>query len=256
MIRAITVCVEYHDILAHTLPRMLSVMDHVTVVTSLSDFKTERLVKEARASGQRVHLHQTEVFYLQGCAFNKGRAINEAMEAMNLRGWMAVIDADTCLPRDFHQRLTGLDESCLYSARRRMAPISHLDHWAVRSDEWESYPINPDHEHGGWLQIFHASFMSGPPWYPTVWRHAGGCDSGFMLKWKRAKRRWLDGEVLHIGEDGTNWFGRVSAMADGQDPDASGERSEAMKAMLARREAIGKRAFSEERTDGAASARS
>lgn len=257
MIRAVTVCVEYDDILAFTLPRMLQVFDHVTVVTSRDDLGTFGVVEALRTNGAKAHLHQTDAFYLDGCAFNKGRAIEEAFSKMNRVGWLAVIDADIAVPLNLFDR-PPLDECSLYSTRRRHAPLERLSDWGD-DDDWRKFPMIPDGEHGGWLQVFHARAAGDAPWYPTMWKHAGGCDSGFMLKWPRNRRCWLGRDVLHFGDEGVNWHGRITERADGRPvggPFTLPKRKEALAAFKQNRESKGKRAYADERLDGETRVRS
>lgn len=255
MIRAVTVCVDYGDLLKRTLPQMLRVFDHVTVVTHYSDVETQAIVRILRGEGERVHAHLTDAFYHDECEFNKGRAIEEAFSRMKRVGWFAVVDADVAVPDYVKPNLTGLDETCLYSARRRRAEVDDFD---AKWGDWADCPLMNDTEHGGWLQVFHANAAGDAPWYPTVWKHAGGCDSGFMLKWPRGKRRWLPCDVIHYGDDGVNWHGRVTQRADGAapcDPKEMARRYQLTDNRRHQRDVLGKQAFANERLDGIARVR-
>ena len=146
------------------------------------------------------------------------------------------------------------DPQKLYSMPRRMAPLVDLPaegFWSNAAD----YQFHGDMEHGGWLQIFHAQAdaLLQRPWYPTVWEHAGGCDSGFALKWPRHRREWLTGDgVIHIGPAGENWCGRVTDRVDDGAREAgyvTEIRKMEMRDLKERRERLGKNAFALERLD-------
>lgn len=64
--KAITVCVDYSDILSLTLPYNKHFIEEIMVVTSMKDQKT---VDVALEHGARVH--QTDTFYRRNAHFNK-----------------------------------------------------------------------------------------------------------------------------------------------------------------------------------------
>jgi len=218
--RAITVCVEYDDLLRLTLPRLLSHFDWLLVATSPADVGTQYLVAQmaaaAMAAGEPrpVQLHVTDAFTRGGAVFNKGLAIEEGFDLLGREGWLCVVDADIVLP-PLIPHPSSLIPGCLYGpARRRMC----VDPAAWDGgDDWSGYPAVQDCELAGFLQLFHASdpALRGRPWYGTDWRHAGGCDSVFQAKWPAERRIRLPFEVLHLGPDGINWHGRVTPRLDG-----------------------------------------
>jgi hypothetical protein len=203
-VRAITVCVNYSDLLAATLPSILRHVRDLLIVTTPDDLQTIDLA--IRAS---VRLLKTAAFYQNGDTFNKGRALEEGFDVLGRNGWILVLDADVMLPRRL--KLGQLEVGCLYSPYRRMlvqpgAPIPP-------QSDWRHLLIGPEDrtgEYAGYFQLFHASdpVLADKPWYPSHWPTAGGCDSDFWMKWPKAKRRRPRFEVLHLGEAFTNWRGR------------------------------------------------
>lgn len=203
---AITVCVNFSDLLSITLPRMISWFDHVTVVTDMDDEDTCLVEWEPHVSVIR-----TDLFYKDGSPFNKGAALDMAL--MKAEGWTCVIDADVYLPRPTFEM--DLDDSKLYSPFRRLletpGPIPD-------EKEWGDLPYGPEVRNGEYAGFFHCfnayrliTEIGGPPWYESpMWRSARGCDTVFWRKWGPRRARRLPFEVLHLGPTRVNWEGRVS----------------------------------------------
>lgn len=216
--KAITVSVDYADLLAITLPRNAPRFSEVVVVTSPADRATQRLCEEVPG----VRCHVTEAFYAgEGAVFRKWAALEEGLALLGRDGWIWVLDADILLPQRFRVDAFNFCRGNLYGPRRRM-----LRNPAEYSDEldWRTLPVAPDREFAGYCQIFNARdpHLGAPPWYQTGWLHAGGGDSFFARCWPEVRRIRPQFEVLHLGEDGKNWCGRATRYADGtMHPDAA-----------------------------------
>jgi hypothetical protein len=53
-------------------------------------------------------------------------------------------------------------------------------------------------------------------WYGIFWKHAGGCDTEFQMKWEpENKLRVPTFSVIHLGNPAVNWHGRSSDYLDG-----------------------------------------
>jgi hypothetical protein len=206
---AFTVCVGYDDILAITLPRMVKTFRQVFVISAPQDAATAALAKQAGAT-----LYVTDAFYRQGAAFNKGLAIEEAMQLIVRKGWIATIDADILLPGKFPE--FGIECGNLYSAPRRVC--DDLSQWQPGT-KWSQYRQWGEVEYSGYLHIFHAAdpVLKTLPWYGLDWRHAGGYDSEFQSRWDAGHKKVLPWECLHIGPVDTNWLGRISPRLDAAD---------------------------------------
>jgi hypothetical protein len=203
---AITVCVDMDDILAVTLPHNAKHFGTYTVVTAPHDTATMAAVPAFMS------VFITDAFYRDGAKFNKGLAIEEALPH---KGWIATIDADIILPDPFLFDLDALDKNCLYGARRRML-FNPADYHG--QTDWSGLPLAPDGEIPGCFQLFHAdaAVLRERPWFGTDWTHAGGYDSVFEAKFRPHNTRWLPFEILHLGQDGVNWYGRVTDRLDGK----------------------------------------
>lgn len=241
MLTAITVCVDFDDLLEWTLPINAAQVDRFIVVSTLEDEKTAAVVAEARRELVHVELLTTNVFYAQEADFNKGAAIEEAFEYAGRDGWFMLLDVDTLLPtNDPGHGQFAFKERCwptikkgptdvLYGPSRRI--VADLDDCMSNDAEarmdrryelldqhaWWQYPIHQERGFPGYCQIFHASALKSKPWYPTDWRHAGGSDSEFEQKWPADKKVKVGWSVLHLGAVGQGWHGRLLGRWDGQE---------------------------------------
>jgi hypothetical protein len=204
-INAVTTCCGYDDLLAITLPRNLRHVASVTVVTSPEDTKTQELSRRF----ERVRCHVTDAFTRHSAKFNKGLALELAMQAMT--GWILIIDADTLLPDDF--RIPYLHPSCIYGCRRRILddPREYRD-----GLNWQRYPVCRDRDIYGYFQLFNSEcpYIHERPWYDVHFTHAGGCDAYFVSRFPADRKVWLPQRVLHLGPRDRNWFGRCTERLD------------------------------------------
>lgn len=227
-LRAVIVCVDCHDYLEHTLPWNRRHFEDTLIVTSLSDRKTYQL-----GLGWGADVYRTDAFYANGAIFNKWLALEEGLEYFGRFGWLALVDADTCWPR---QIPLDFEIGNLYSPYRRMysnPPIPNPD-W------WEKYPrhrYSKPKEFSGYTMIFHAhdQHLGKPPWHETNWKHAGGADTFFQRKWPAQNRIRPNWEVLHLGEPG-QWTGRTAPFLNGSMPEnVAGKRETLRQFMTGRR---------------------
>ena len=208
MIRAITVCVNYDDLLAVTLPTWLPHVSEVLVITAIADKRTQELC----AKYPQVRVHVTDAFYTEGATFRKGLAMEEGFDILGRTGWILIIDSDIVLPANMP--LPTLHPGKLYSPHRRILRNPQLYSTELN---WDTLPGCTDREHAGYFQLFHAAdpVLHGVrPWYGTGWTHCGGCDSVFERRWAKINKVRPDFTVLHLGPDGTNWHGRVTERID------------------------------------------
>lgn len=199
----IVVCVDYADLLGITLPRNLrhvgTLPDACCVVTSPNDYHTQLLASELG-----VYCHVTNAFYERNALFNKGAAIQEAMQHFApADAWMMLLDADIVLPAEMP---LDLQPGCLYSPRRHMC----LDPpaWDGTEQSWPQFPVYPEREFAGYCQIFHMQDPAVLPWpnYPANWKMAN-CDSEFQNRWPEEKKVRPAFNVLHLGPPAKNWAG-------------------------------------------------
>lgn len=206
VIHGLTVCVDYAEELAVGLPRWLAGLASLTVITVHRDRATIDLVQGL------ANLVITDVFYRDGAAFNKGRALEEAradLMARTSRGdppWILLFDADVVPPADWGDRLEGrLEPGTLYGCHRFPASAGAL--------EDRGQPHCPGDVPGvGYFQLFHQwdpVVVGVEPLIDVHWIHAGNYDNRLMDRWRLAKRpiRAVPFRVAHLGPR-ENWFGR------------------------------------------------
>ncbi len=229
-LEAVTVCVDYADFLAHTLPLNKPHLQRWVIVTAPHDRATQRL-----CAHHNVQCLVTESFYRQGDRFNKGRGVNFGLAALEKKNWLLHLDADIALPPRTQEMLVKaqLDRNTLYGidrlmcpdfnawARYQRAPTPHFENEVfvhlkpfpvgtrvAKLDRGGYVPI-------GFFQLWHSA--TGRIEYPEHHATAARSDMLFALQWDRAHRQILPEVVgIHLasGENepmGANWNGRRTA---------------------------------------------
>jgi hypothetical protein len=106
-------CVNYDDFLALTLPRTISVLENVTILTAPEDVRTL-----AVARAHRVPVFVTDAWWTG--AFNKARALNKWLDSLGEASaedaWCLTLDADILLPEGEPLDPNALNRSTLYAA--------------------------------------------------------------------------------------------------------------------------------------------
>lgn len=190
----ITVCVNYLDYFALTLPYNRHHFDDYLIVTTPDD----PVIPFAKKQDCRVHT--TKIFYEQGADFNKYAAIQEAIKDINKNQFFCFIDADIAWPKEVSTFVAG----CLYTPFRRMNREATIP----PENTWTQLPRHKYiAQFAGYTHVFHGLSLD-EPWYPVNWKHAGGADSEFQSKWPDYLKLRPDWECLHLGEINKNWCGR------------------------------------------------
>jgi hypothetical protein len=243
MMRAILVSVDYTDILQMTLPWNRHHFDEVMIVTSKKDCQNVMPL----ADEYDCQVYATDSFYTDGAIFNKFKALEEALDVYERRGWMCVMDSDVCWPKKV-DLVRYIHKGILYTPYRYICdPIPPE---IPPEDTWDRYPVHRNiAEFAGYTQVFHAEdpHLGVAPWHQTNWKHAGGADSFFQAKWPEGNKfrpRW---KVLHLGPCGVNWCGRASAYTNGQSPPEAQSRVTRVRDFMRRRLGRGVHRFDHEK---------
>lgn len=224
-LEAVTVCVNYSDILALTMPFNKSVIDNWIIVTDTKDRDTKKL-----CDYHNIQCIQTDVFYDSEEIFNKGRGINKGFDKFNLKGWCLHLDADILLKADTKKLLSydDLDIDTLYSVDR-IDIVGREEYMSIISNIHNQYtdyvfveekrPISTRMFHNemgycpiGYFQLFHNSRF-----FPYSEKHttAARSDVIFLNNWPKSKRKLFPGFFCyHLMSEpssmGINWEGRKS----------------------------------------------
>ena len=226
--RAITVSVEYDDILSITLPYNRHHFSAVMVVTSHDDKATQKVALENEAQ-----VFCTDAFYDDGAHFNKWKALEQALDQFGRQDWLCLMDSDILWPKfipPMYLEFGTLTTPQRYIHADPTQPVSLEQHWS-------KLPLFPEREFAGYSQIFHAEdpVLPAAPWHEVNWSHAGGADSFFQKLWADDKKKRPDWKVVHIGNPGSNWCGRATRRTDGTLPQHSAMRSSILSRLRAER---------------------
>ena len=226
----VTVSVGFDDILDVTLAENHQQCDHLIVVTTHDDLKTQSVCRK-----YGVTCVPTDTFTKFPNEFRKGAGINRGFDFFQYYGFRGYIDADCILPNNFNRILfnhTVLDQSVLYGCDR--INISGLKELQTVKKRLTSNPqhaygflINPSHDGAfgsryldgndsycpiGFFQLWHSSHQKP---YPSSKNEASHDDISFAKLWPKEKRQLLpsafcyhlvpEGELLF----GANWKGRT-----------------------------------------------
>lgn len=99
-IEALVVCVDFSDFLEISLPINKHFFDRILVVTSLNDNKTREICEK-----NDVDYFPTNLFYKDNSLFNKGLALSEAMNHLEFKDVVCVLDSDIILSTNFREKL-------------------------------------------------------------------------------------------------------------------------------------------------------
>src|ERR1700758_5305210 len=93
-LQCVSVCVNYDDFLAETLPQNRRHFDRMVVVTAPEDLATQRVCEY-----WDVDVVLTDAFQSRWGEFHKAKGINAGLKVLDLRlGWILHLDADIALP--------------------------------------------------------------------------------------------------------------------------------------------------------------
>ncbi len=233
-IEAVSVCVDYGDILAHVAPWNLAALDRWVVVTTPDDERTREVCRRFSIETLLSREHRRDA-----SEFAKGRMVEAGLRQLGNDAWHLHLDADIVLPRMTRRILESahLDEEKVYGADRVM--VRSWEGWMkLLGSGWLDYHADyhcrvnfpPGYEVGtrwadpqmgyvpiGFFQLAHASSIEyrgvRQKAYPA--RHGDACrtDVQYGLNWDRRDRVLLPELIVaHLESEparlGANWKGR------------------------------------------------
>jgi len=197
---AITVCVNYHDILSHMLTNS-KFFSKWYIVTCSKDATIE-LIKN---SGLNIEILLYPDFYKKA-TFNKGGAVRFAqqhVEKIHKSCNLLLLDADICLPDDFMSKLPAmLNADTLYGVSGR------LDYWTL--EDYKNKKNPRPYVHGSKCVGFFQLYKQSSKYMYKDSQNCSECDDEFIKLFK--KKENLKFSVSHLGKEKVNWDGRINAL--------------------------------------------
>lgn len=198
---AVQVCVDYADVLGHTLRINRPLFDRFIIVTAPHDIETQEICRD-----YDVELVVSERFWHDGAFFNKAAGLNEGLRhaATDL---VCSVDADTILPPSVLHHVACInDRESLYGMARKI----HLTYADYLTESGEIRATAPGYTIG-FFQLFWRSSAFFPGEFEESYLTAAHYDIEFMAHWPASRRMHLGDLVAsHIGPRQINWFGRHS----------------------------------------------
>jgi predicted GH43/DUF377 family glycosyl hydrolase len=201
-IDVVIVSVDYNDFLSITINSIVNLFN-ITVVTSPNDITCQELCKK-----YGVNCVITERMYENGAIFNKGKAINEGLKSIKNPDWILLLDADIYLKPDFLDvvKNSNLNINSLVMCKRLI--IDNGEDFT----KWKNGENVGQLERSkgyGYFQMFNANCQSNRKFfYSEEYTDASESDLEFRDRFKIKSE--LDTYVVHLGDTGQNWSGRVT----------------------------------------------
>lgn len=217
-IEAVTVCVDFSDLLAVTLEMNRGQFDRHIIVTTEDDLETQEVARKYRCWVKLLDRR------FLGKKFNKGRAINAGLREANLGAWLCHVDADVVLPVGLRDRLEKwLVLADIVDVRQRETIVG-MARWMVQGrEQWEEFkrtwdtsklelePPRVDYKHipVGFWQLWHSQAKQV---YPNTFDVANSSDLVFGKQFRH--KRQIPERCFHLASGkypkGVDWAGRVS----------------------------------------------
>lgn len=195
----IIVSVNYNDFLLPTLIRNFEIFENITVVTSNDDKMCEMICNKFG-----VNLLKTNIMYDDGAKFNKGKAINLAINSLKEPGFILLIDADIIVEEKIN--IENLDPETLYTSDRWMCETyDDLLKWERGQYSHKKHIKNESDRGLGFFQLFHHTKCKS---YPETSDNAAFSD--LLFRDKFPLKQTIKNNVIHLGKSYKNWDGRLT----------------------------------------------
>jgi hypothetical protein len=197
----VTICIDYADYLAETLPHNRPLFSTYYIITEERDTRT----RELAAAHGCVVLYTTKT-HAKGAKFNKSGMLFDAQQHIHRAhtyAWVVILDADMYLPVDIWAsiRVNALNKNGIYGL------IRHV--YASYDDYVSGHVACVDN--GGAVEVagYFQLYWLKTKYYPKWSNNCGECDLRFMHGFSH--KTTFPVVCVHFGEKGANWNGRVSA---------------------------------------------
>lgn len=195
---AITVSVNYHDILQHILHQNAKFLKLWYIVTSADDINTIRVIKESNLPNIEILIYND---FFKNVKIDKGGAILYAQQHIDkyyTEANIVILDSDIYLPNNFMDNIPkDLDNNTLYGVSQR------IDYWTLNDFKNNINPHNYPAVKNivGFFQLYKQCSYK----YKKS-NNCSQCDDEFKLLFKITKQLPLS--VKHLGREKVNWNGR------------------------------------------------
>jgi hypothetical protein len=197
---AITVCVNYSDILEFMLKQNIKFLKKWFIVTTKSDTKTIQLLENYN---EIIHILIYDDFYINNYKFNKGGAIKFAQDYIDINftdSNILILDSDIYLPDNFMYCLPkNLEPHKLYGSFERD------DLWTIVDFIENTNPHK--YIYGNSFVGFFQLYKQNSIYKYEESYNCASCDNTFRDKFNT--RECLKISVKHLGKDTVNWNGRT-----------------------------------------------
>lgn len=201
--------------LAITLPLNITQVDEMIVVTTSSDVQTQDLVR----AFEGVKLVISDRCYDDNHAFNKGRMINDGLQAVTQMDWVILTDADVLLNPALKQWMAqnAINPGVLYGTQRVEVKEEMIQQSGTLRIKLDATGFNA--EPNGYFQLFNRRALAirdrGKAVMSEAFCSAGGVDSWFLQQFPKDKRHVVfELAVVHIQHGtvwGSGWNGAVTS---------------------------------------------
>jgi GR25 family glycosyltransferase involved in LPS biosynthesis len=195
-IDVVIVSVNYNDYLVLSLMNSIKLFENIHVVTSKDDFLCHRICEKFS-----VNCIKTDIMYENNAKFNKGKAINLALDSLKEESFVLILDADIIVSDKID--LKELNTDTIYGTGRYF--INNYEE--LLEYESTSNLENVLYEEFRGIGFFQLFYNTGQK-YPETFDDAGWSDIVFRDGFKNKKE--LNNIILHLGRCNKNWQGRVT----------------------------------------------
>ena len=198
---AITISVNYSDILQYMLHQNSRFLYKWYIITAPQDIKTINLIENL--GKDNIHILIYNGFYINGSTFNYGGArlfAQQYIDKYYTSANILFLDSDIYLPDNFMEKLPKyIENNKIYGVLER------LDYWTV-----DDYTNNINLHVYNWGNKIVGFFQLYKQNKSYKYKNSYNCsESDLHFKNSFPKHELLNMSVKHLGRDGVNWNGRI-----------------------------------------------